>query len=114
MYHWFLLFSSPRDASGGPTSGAALKFFDHYSPLTASLNSSERWRLFWLGAIEFIPALSGGIGASYVESAAVRGSLVVAGLILCAVVCWLLRHKTPLTRIYSSGSRTNNDKSRNA
>ena len=114
MYHWFLLLSSPRDATARHTSGAALKFFDHDSPLTASLNSSERRRLFWLGAIEFIPALSGGIGASYVESGPIRGSLVVAGLILCALVCWLLRHKTPLTRIYSSESHTNNDKSRNA
>jgi hypothetical protein len=114
MYHWFLLLRAPRDPTAAQTLGAALKFFDHGSPITASLNRSERWRLVWLGAIEFIPALSGGIGACYVESGPVRVSLVIAGLFLCAVVCWLLRHKAPLTRIYSSASHANNDNNRNA
>ena len=104
MHHWFLLFSLPRGSSVEQRPGAALKFiesFDH----TGSLSNSERLRLIWLGAIEFIPVLSGGIGASYVESVPLQSGCVAAGVILCAILCWLLRDKTPLTRIYSSESR---------
>lgn len=114
MYHWFLLLRSPRNTHPAGSLGAALKFFDHGTPLTASLNGSERHRLFWLGAIEFIPALSGGIGSSYVDSGLISGAVVLGGFTLCAAVCWLLRHKTPLTRIYSQANHTDNDNSRNA
>jgi len=102
MYHWFLLLSSPCDVTSKNTPDTRLGFVAHDDPFTASLDVSERGRLFWLGLIEFIPALSGGLGATYVESGPARAGLFVAGLLLCAVVCWLLRHRAPVTRIYSS------------
>jgi hypothetical protein len=102
MDHWFLLLTSPSNETLENTPIARLNFVAPDDPFTASLNRSERGRMFWLGLIEFIPALSGGLGATYVDSGPVRAGLFVAGLLLCAVVCWFLRHRTPLTRIYSS------------
>ncbi|HZJ17909.1 MAG TPA: hypothetical protein VFD27_22845 [Chthoniobacteraceae bacterium] len=100
MYHWFLLLSLPRDATVEQRPVAALKFF-HSFDHTGSLSSSDRCRLFLLGAIEFIPVLSGGIGATYVESVPLQSGFVAGGIILCAILCWLLRDKTPLTRIHT-------------
>ena len=112
MYHWFLLLRLPRVASAEGHRGAALKFFDHGNELTASLSSAERHKLLWLGAVEFIPLVFGSIGASYVEPGAVRGSVIAAGFVLCGVICWLLRHQTPPTRIYSSEGDAKIDQTR--
>jgi hypothetical protein len=103
MYHWFLLLTFPRGSTVEQRPRAALHFFESFDH-RGSFSSSQRLRLFWLGAIEFVPVLSGGLGASYVESVSLQGGIVGAGLILCAILCWLLRDKTPLTRIYSSES----------
>ena len=112
MYHWFLLLSLPRHVTAERRAGEALKFFETFDDdrtLTGSLSNPERSRLAWLGAVEFAPVLSGGIGASYVESFALQGSFVGTGLILCVILCWLLREKTPLTRLYSSESRSTSE-----
>src|SRR5215208_6495662 len=98
MYHWFLLCPKPDGSSSSTVRSVALNFLNRGGSLTTSLNSSERRKLFWLGAIEFIPVLSGGIGAAYFDSGVVGGSLIVAGFVLCAITCWLLRDQTPKTR----------------
>jgi len=54
MYHWFLLLSSPCDVTSKNTPDTRLGFVAHDDPFTASLDVSERGRLFWLGLIEFI------------------------------------------------------------
>ena len=55
--------------------------------------------MFWLGAVEFVPLITGGIVAAYSDSALVAAACAGAAILLTAIVCWCLRHQTPETRI---------------
>jgi undecaprenyl pyrophosphate phosphatase UppP len=114
MYHWSLLLTSSHGDSPKKGSSAVLPFFDHDDPFTASLNHAERQRLLWFGAIEFLPVLLGCMAAYYVDSGLVQTGFIVAGLVICGLTCWLLRRKTPATRIHLSDGETDNEHSRNA
>ena len=55
--------------------------------------------MFWLGAAESVPLITGGIVAAYSGSALVAAACAAGAILLTAIVCWCLRHQTPETRI---------------
>lgn len=55
--------------------------------------------MFWLGAVESVPLITGGIVAAYWDSALVAAACAGGAFLLTAIVCWCLRHQTPETRI---------------
>ena len=74
--------------------------------LTASLTSEQLQKLFWLGFIEAAPLFAGGGYSIHTGSKlhAIIGVLV--GIALTSIICWCLRHQTPLTRIEFTNKTT--------
>ena len=55
--------------------------------------------MFWLGAVECIPLLAGGIIAAFSDTAIAVAACAGGAILLTAIICWCLRHQTPDTRI---------------
>jgi hypothetical protein len=107
MLHWYRLAQLSHDErSCRPGDHSHLIATDHASP-TASLSRQQRDKLFWLGVIEAIPLLAGGVFSVYTDSKLQAILAAIVAIILSALVCWLLRHQVPLTRIELSTQRPN-------
>jgi hypothetical protein len=55
--------------------------------------------MFWLGALECIPLLAGGIMAAFFDTAIAAAVCAAGAIFLTGTICWCLRRQTPETRI---------------
>ena len=74
---------------------------------TESLSPQQRQRFFWLGLIEAVPLIAGGVFSSCTDSN--RQTLIAAlvAMVLTALLCWRLRDQVPPTRIELTASEPN-------
>jgi hypothetical protein len=105
MRHWYLLAKELRR----PISRVASSFVDGGGPnLLQVTPPGVRLRLFVLGAVEVLP-LGGCLGfGSYLEPMVPYLGTAATGVVLSVLLCWLLRHQTPLTVIHAVPSTAAN------
>lgn len=107
MLHWYRFVQLGRKERSY-TSGEHSHLIAHRggSP-TASLSDQQREKLFWLGLIEAVPLFGGGVFSIYADSNMQAIIAAVVAVVLTALICWLLRHHVPSTRIELSTQRPN-------
>jgi hypothetical protein len=67
--------------------------------LTGSLSPQQRAKLFWLGLAEAAPLIASGVFGIYTDSKLQAVIAAPLAIVLTALLCWLLRHHVPPTRI---------------
>jgi hypothetical protein len=87
---------------------------DHRASPIASLSPEERKKLFWLGLVESVPLLGGGVFSIYTDSKVLAIVAAFIAIALTGVVCWCLRHQTPLTRVEMTQKKSDDHISREA
>src|SRR4051812_35172208 len=99
MRHWYLLAKSALaiERSPGRCDAAIIAGYDR-GPCE-SLSPAQRTKMFWLGAVESIPLVAGGIIAAFSDTSTAGAGCAGGAILLTAIVCWCLRHHTPDTRI---------------
>ena len=107
MLHWYRLARAPREKQLRTSGAHSHLIADRGGSLTSSLSPEQRRKLFLLGFAESVPLVGGGIFAAYTDSAAVAMLAAVIAMLVTALVCWLLRHQVPLTRIELTTQRPN-------
>src|SRR5918996_130017 len=99
MLHWYRLAKHTlrsRESADAARPGLVVRLGGSH---TSSLSREDRAKLWWLGFVEFVPLLAGGIFSIYAQSViqvVVAAALAILGT---SIVCWFLRHQVPLTRI---------------
>ena len=107
MLHWYRLVQLGREERFH-TSGEQSHLVAGRGDLpTASLSDQQREKLFWLGLIEAVPLFGGGVFSIFADSNMQAIVAAVVAVVLTLLVCWLLRHHVPSTRIQLSTQRPN-------
>jgi len=107
MLHWYRLAHLTREEPIRTSSDHSHLIATHRGSSTGSLSPEQRHKLFWLGLIEAIPLFAGGVFSIYTDSKLLAVIAALIAIILTALVCWLLRHQVPLTRIELATPRPN-------
>jgi hypothetical protein len=107
MLHWYRLAHLRREEPFRTSSDHSHLIATHRGSSTDSLSPEQRDKLFWLGLIEAIPLFAGGVFSIYTDSKLHAVIAALIAIILTALVCWLLRHQIPLTRIELATPRPN-------
>jgi hypothetical protein len=110
MRHWYLLIESrSKPDQRHCASDAAIVAGRERDPCDG-LSPAQRTKMFWLGLVEAIPFVTGGIFAAFSDTVASAAGWAAAALATTAFVCWCLRHQTPDTRIEFSSSAADTSK----
>ena|SRR5881275_1451343 len=114
MLHWYHL--ARATLADRPRSSAACSplFPDDRASPSASLSPEQRKKLFWLGLAEAAPLACGAVFSIYTHSAARSILAAVIAMLLTALICWLLRHQIPPTRIELTQTKSHDHVSREA
>jgi hypothetical protein len=107
MLHWYRLAQLTRDERSRPSGAHSHLVAGRGSSPTGSLSRQQKEKLFWLGLIEATPLFAGGMFSVYTDSKLYAVIAALVAMLLTALVCWLLRHQVPLTRIELSTPRPN-------
>ena len=107
MLHWYRLAQLRREERSHTSGEHSYLIATHRGSPTASLSPQHRQKLFWLGLIEAVPLFAGAVFSIYTDSKLHAVIAAVVAMVLTALVCWLLRHQVPLTRIELSTLRPN-------
>ena len=99
MRHWFLLTQSTLATERRRRPSDAAIIAGHGRTPCESLSPAQRTKMFWLGAVESVPLLAGGIIAAFSDTAVAATACAGGAILLTAIICWCLRHQTPDTRI---------------
>lgn len=99
MLHWYRLARATRAERHGSSAAYDPLIPNHRASPTASLSPQQRKKLFWLGLVEAVPLTGGAVFSIYTPSRPQAMLGAVIAIVLTALVCWLLRHQVPLTRI---------------
>lgn len=99
MRHWFLLARSTLATERRHRLSDSALIAGHGRTPYESLSPAQRAKMFWLGVVEFIPLLAGGIIAAFFDTAATAVACAGGAILLTAIICWCLRHQTLDTRI---------------
>jgi len=89
MLHWYRLARLKQQ----------LQLISGHASPTGSLTRQQQLKLFWLGLIESAPLIAGGIFSVYTDSKEYALIAALIAIALTGIICWLLRHQVPLTRI---------------
>jgi hypothetical protein len=109
MLHWYRLAQLRREGRSHTSDEHSHLIATHGGSSTASLSPQQRQKLFWLGLIEAAPLFAGGAFSSVTDSKLHAVIAALVAMVLTVLVCWLLRHRVPLTRIELSTPRANDE-----
>ena len=105
MLHWYRLARLRREERSHMSGEHSHLIATHRGSPTASLSAQQRQKLFWLGLAEAVPLFVGGVFSVYTDSKLHAVTAALVAMVVTAIVCWLLRHQVPLTRIELSTPR---------
>jgi hypothetical protein len=109
MLHWYRLAEETlQSRTSRRAADSGLIAHGRSSP-TASLSPQDRRKLFWLGLIEATPLFAGGVFTIYTDSSMHAMIAALIAIVLTSIVCWSLRHQTPLTGIEFTQTKTHED-----
>jgi len=78
------------------SSNSAVQIIAHGKGVrVGELSPGEKWRLFWLGLVEAVPASAGMAAGLTLESTFASAGVIALGVIITVIVTWLLRKKVP-------------------